>query len=216
MQYTMNVHRALSELKVLDKRIKAAIDGAVLITANKHQNAKIAGITVAEYRDHMKSGYQRAVDLIARRNAIKRAVVESNATTKVVVCGHEYTVAEAIDMKNHGMAGKKLLLAAMRNQFSDAQYKITMYSGENIERAAEQYIMSIIQSQPKDAKSFADSDAMRQMRQEYIANNTFDLIDPIGVSDKIKELEDEINDFESEVDAVLSTSNATTVITFEC
>jgi hypothetical protein len=57
---------------------------------------------------------------------------------------------------------------------------------------------------------------MKKMRQEYIENNTFDLVDPIGVSGKIQELENEINEFEAEIDAVLSTSNAMTMISFDC
>ena len=216
MEPPPNVHRALAELKTIDKRISDAVAESVLVTANKHQNKKIDGVSLNDYRDKMKSSYQRVKDLIKRRNAIKTAVVNSNAVTTVVVCGTTYTVAAAIDLKNHGMAGKKLLLRAMKHQLNVAQEKISRYSGENIERMAEQYILNIIQSQPKDAKASSDSEAMKKMRQEYIENNTFDLLDPIGVSEKIQELENEINEFEAEIDAVLSTSNAMTMISFDC
>jgi hypothetical protein len=60
-----------------------------------------------------------------------------------------------------------------------------------------------------------DSEAMKALRKDYIANNTYDLIDPLGVAKLMEELTDEINEFETEVDAALSVSNAVTVIEFE-
>lgn len=96
---TMTIHKALCELKTLDSRIKKAIEGSVFVFANKHSNAKVSGKTISAYSDEVKSAYQSACDLIARRDAIKRAVTLSNATTKVTIGGQEYTIAEAIEMK---------------------------------------------------------------------------------------------------------------------
>ena len=56
---------------------------------------------------------------------------------------------------------------------------------------------------------------MKALRKDYITNNTYDLIDPIGVTKVMENLLDEINEFETEVDATLSVSNAVTVIEFE-
>lgn len=95
----MTIHKALCELKTLDARITKCIGETEYVFANKHSNDKVNGMTVAAYCDEIKSGYQRVTDLIKRRDAIKRAVVLSNAVTKVTVGGKEYTVAEAIEMK---------------------------------------------------------------------------------------------------------------------
>lgn len=99
----MTIHKALCELKTLDARITKSIGETEYVFANKHSNDKVNGMTVAAYCDEIKSGYQRVTDLIKRRDAIKRAVVLSNAVTKVTVGGKEYTVAEAIEMKNRGV-----------------------------------------------------------------------------------------------------------------
>ena len=85
----MTVHKALCELKTLDARITKAIQGSVYVFANKHANAKVAGMSVSDYCAEVKSAYQSACDLIARRDAIKRAVTLSNATTKVTIGGQE-------------------------------------------------------------------------------------------------------------------------------
>lgn len=211
----MSVHKALAELKIIDNRIINAIGDAVFVTANKHSNEKISGMTLTEYKDMMKSGNQKVNDLINRRNAMKRAVVLSNASTTVTINGVTYTVAEAIEMKNHGVEHLERVLATMTYQYSAAKRKIDENSGEAIEKRAENYILSVISSQPKDSKMTVDSDAMKALRKDYIANNTFDLIDPIGILKKMEELRDEISSFKSEVDAALSVSNALTVIEFE-
>ena len=211
----MTVHKALAELKIIDSRINNAIHDGVYVVANKHSNDKIGGKTINEYKEHMKACHQKVSDLIARRNAIKRAVVLSNANTKVKVGNDEFTVAEAIEMKNHGMEFKTHYLRTIANQNYSAQSEINRNSGDAIEKRAEQYILSVIQAQPKDSKMSVDSDAMKALRKTYIENNTYDLIDPLDVNKILEDMTKEIEEFNTEVDAALSVSNALTVIEIE-
>lgn len=211
----MTIHKALSELKTIDDRIIKAIRSNTYVMAVKHSAEKINGVKVADFKDNMKSGYQKVTDLIARRDAMKRAVVLSNATTKVKVGNNEYTVAEAIEMKNHGMEFKKALLQNLYTAYGSAQNEFNKNNDEALEKKAEQYILAVIAAQPKDAKMSVDSDAMKVMRQNYIENNKYDMLDPLGVAKIIEALDTEINEFNTEVDAALSVSNALTVIEFE-
>lgn len=211
----MTVHKALAELKVIDDRIDKAISEGVYVIANKHSNEKIQGMTIEQFKEKMKASHQKVADLINRRNALKRAVVLSNATTKIKIGNDEYTVAEAIEMKNHGMEFKTNYMRMITSQNLSAQADINRNSGEAIEKRAEQYVLSVIQAQPKDAKMAIDSDAMQALRKDYIKNNTYDLIDPLKVNDIIEKMADEINEFNTEIDAALSVSNALTVIEFE-
>ena len=214
-QEKMTIHRALSELKTMDDRITKAIDDVTYVVAVKHSAEKINGVPVAEFKESIKSGYQKVQSLMARRDAMKRAVVLSNATTKVTVAGKEYNVCEAIEMKNHGMEYKKYLRNKLVSQQRTAQANLDANSGEALEKKAEQYVLSVISAQPKDSKMSVDSEAMKALRKDYITNNTYDLIDPIGVTKVMENLLDEINEFETEVDAALSVSNSLTVIEFE-
>lgn len=211
----MTIHNALAELKTLNARIEKAIRETPYVLAAKHSAEKINGMSIADFKTQIKSCYQKATDLIARRDAMKRAVVLSNANTKITIGGNEYTVAEAIEMKNHGIEFKERLLNAMTYAYNDAQNDLSRNSGDSLERKAEQYVLAVIQAQPKDSKMTVDSDAMQSLRKTYIENNTYDLIDPLGVANVIKSLEDEINKFNTEIDAALSCSNALTVIEFE-
>lgn len=211
----MLVHEALCELKTIGNRIEKEIGNAVFVTANKHSNQKISGVSIQEFKDRMVSDYQSITDLINRRNAMKRAVVLSNATTKVTIGDVEYTVAEAIDMKQHAMEFYNSLLGQMTRWNTMSLSELKNNSGDALERRAENYMLSVIQAQPKDSKMSVDSDAMKQLRATYIADNTYDLIDPLNISEKMKQLEEYISKFNTKVDAALSVSNATTVIEFE-
>lgn len=211
----MTIHKALSELKTIDDRIVKAIRSNTYVLAVKHSAEKINGVKVDNFKDNMKSGYQKAIDLIARRDAMKRAVVLSNATTKVKIGNAEYTVAEAIEMKNHGMEFKKTLLQHLYTAYGSAQNEFNKNNGEALEKKAEQYILAVIAAQPKDAKMSVDSEAMKAMRQTYIDNNKYDMVDPLDVAKLIEAIDTEINEFNTEVDAALSVSNALTVIEFE-
>lgn len=211
----MTVHKALAELKVIDDRINKAITSGTYVVANKHSNQKIHGMTIDEFKTQMQADFQKVSDLIARRNAIKRAVVASNAVTKVKVGDTEYTVAEAIEMKNHGMEFKDYFMRAISTQYVRAKNELDLNSGDPLDKRAEQYVLSVIQAQPKDSKMAVDSDAMKNLRAQYIKDNQYDIIDPIGVKNVIDGLDTEVSEFLTEVDAALSVSNAITVLDIE-
>lgn len=211
----MTIHKALAELKTMDDRINKAIRSTSYVLAVKHSAEKINGVKVSNFKEQMRSGYQKVTDLIKRRDAMKRAVVLSNATTKVKIGDNEYTAAEAIEMKNHGMEFRSALLRQMNSDYIAAQNDLARNGGEALEKKSEQYVLAVIAAQPKDSKMSADSDVMKGLRQTYIENNTYDLVDPLDITKVMETLDAEINEFNAEVDAALSVSNALTVIEFE-
>lgn len=211
----MSVHKALAELKTIDDRIAKAINEGVYVLANKHSNEKINGISITDFKNQMKSHHNKVSDLMNRRNAIKRAVVLSNAQTKITVGGVEMTIAEAIDAKNHSMQLQTKYITMLSAQLRRAQDTMALNSGEPLERKAEQHVLAVIQAQPKDSKMSVDSDVMKNLRKAYIENNTYDLIDPLEVAKLIDVMAKEIDAFNVEIDSALSVSNALTIIEIE-
>lgn len=205
---TMNIHKALSELKVIGDRITKGLNKMPFVLVNEHVNTKIQGVNISEYTEQMKSAYQSVVDLINRRDAIKRAVVKSNATTIVMIGGKEYTVAEAIEMKNHGMEYIKLLMGKMASELERCKRTAEINNGQNLESRADGYIRNLFNT--TDMKNLTVE--ATAARDEFIKQHTTELVDPLKVSDKIAELEKEYYEFIADVDAVLSVSNATTEI----
>lgn len=206
----MSVHKALAELKTMDDRITKAINSGTYCCANKHSNVKISGISIPEYRAKMRGDYDKVVSLIMRRNAMKRALVLSNAKTIVTINGVEYTVAEAIEMKNHGVTYDVMFCNRLKLQYGTAQNTISAKNGDELERKAEKYVVEMYGSN-EDAKKGENASLAKK---EYIEQNSYDFIDEIKIVDRIKEIEEYVDAFMVEVDSVLSVSNALTEIEF--
>lgn len=208
---TMTVHQALAELKVLDSRITKAIAGGKYMDVKRHCDKKIGGADVGEYcTKTIRASYDSAIDLIARRNAIKRAVVRSNAVTTVDIGGTTYTVAEAIEMNNHGIDFEQQLYDEIRRQMMIAQSEINRNSGPYIQQKAENYINGLYGGKDK-----VDADSAKAQMQAYIDANSYELVDPLGVQDILAKMEADIASFTANVDAALSVSNAITKIEVE-
>lgn len=208
--YKMTVHEALAELKVLGNRIDKEINATTFVTTNKHSNTKINGKSIKDYTANMVSDLQSIQDLIARRSAIKRAVTKSNAETMITLDnGTKMSVAEAIEYKTVGITYKQRLLDRITRQYNSATTTISTDS-DDIEYRADAYIHGLYGGKEKEI----DSKSITAQRNTYIEANTIDLIDPNNAADLIKKLNDEIDYFNSKVDAALSVSNATTTIEF--
>ena len=208
---TMTVHQALAELKILDSRINKAIDGGTYLAVKRHCDKKISGMDTKEFCDSViRSSFDSVTGLIARRNAIKRAVVKSNAITTVEIAGTTYTVAEAIEMNNHGIEYDQHLLSTMRSQYAISTSEVNRNSGAAIQQKAENYINGLYGGKDK-----VDADAAKTQMQAYIDANSYELVDPLDIKKVMQDLDDHIASFTAEVDAALSVSNAITKIEVE-
>lgn len=208
---TMTIHKALAELKVLEKRIYGAIDEAKFCQTNRHSNEKIEGISIEDYKKRIQSSYDKVNDLISRRDAIKRAVSHSNAVTEVEIAGVKYTVAVAIEMRNHGIEFKRELLNKMKDQYGKAISILAIKNGVELEKKVEDQIVALYGQK----ENGTDPERIKATRKELMTQYSYDLIDPLKLGEVMNQLEKEINDFTSEVDSALSTSNALTTITIE-
>ena len=206
----MTVHKALAELKTLDDRINTAIGESVFVRANRHNNTKIFGKTIEEFKADSAASLMSATALINRRNAMKRAVVLSNAITKVNIGGVEYTVAEAIEMNNHGMENLVELRNCLREQYSSVKRMVESENGDKLVKACENYIQATFGTKEK-----INNPDIEMAQKVYMTNNTYDIVTGLDIEKVIKELTDRIDAFKAEVDSALSVSNALTVIEFD-
>lgn len=207
---TMTIHSALASLKVLDSRIINAIDKNSYVTQVKNNVQQISGVPLAEKKEQMKAGFESVTDLIRRRAALKKAIVLSNAKTIVTIGGVEYTVAEAIEMKNHGIEFDAILLAELQRQYMSAQATI-MKHNESLDKKADDYVTGMLGN--KEGRTNVDE--FDKARKTYIEANTAVLVDPIDVHKQIELLTQKIDNFTAEVDSALSVSNALTIIEIE-
>lgn len=209
---TMTIHKALCELKTLDSRILSAIEANPFVFANKHSNTKVGGVDIGEYCKEIESRYQKIKDLMARRDAIKRAVVLSNAMTTVTIGGREYTVAEAIEIKNHSIPLRQRLLRSMTDNMQTSRRAAERANGEFLESRADDYVRSMY-GNSTDMKNM--SEEIKKSREDFIKQQTMEIVDPLHITEESKALEESINEFLVNIDSALSVSNALTSVEIE-
>lgn len=208
---TMNVHKALIELKILSERINEAIRDASFCTAVKNTETKIKGQTVADYKTAGQGSWDKIHDLIARQRAIKCELAKSNASTTVQIEDRTYTVAEAIWLNQNGINYEQLLLNKMETEYANEVRKMELQNA-NVEQKAEDRIRMLGGKTNSEDNPYS-AETLTNMANDYIEKNRFDLVQGIEVKAKTEDLRTHIDKFKAEVDAALSVSNANTIIT---
>ena len=212
---TMTIHRALVELKTIGDRIENAIFSAKFCAAVKHGSKLVNGRRMEDYLADAGSSYDKVSDLISRYNAIKAAVSKSNAVTVVNIGGKEYTVAEAIAMKQHGMEYWIYLRNQIKKQLDDATVQIQR-NNTTLDGQADEFISNVYGG--KEATKGVDPSAIDQARKSYIESRQYELVDGLAskkgtsAQEIAQKLDDMIQTFENEADSALSVSNAVTTI----
>lgn len=202
----MSVTQGLAELKLLDKRINKELSyvfwAKVSTKNNRVDEAALKKVAQAEYQSYM--------DLVKRRDTIKRAIVLSNAVTAVTVgSGSTHwkgTVAEAIEHKA-SLTYKKSLLEKIKKCISTVQSEYST-ANEALERRLDGLLTSEL---GKDVKT--NPETITALRTSFLETNKVELVDPLDLMKMAKDLSDEIDSFESNVDWVLSEANGRTQIT---
>lgn len=200
----ISVTRGLAELKMLDKRIQKLTTQIDLIKVGfaYPQNEDI----VKEHKGmemKIKSDFQSLLDLIARRDIIKKAIINSNSITIVRINNKEMTVAEAIERKS-SINYKKELVMKMKRSLNEATNGL-----EQKERECSQRLDAFIASQEKVLK---DPTILKSATESFMQIHKPALIDPLRLGECIVKLEEEVENFLTEVDFALSESNARTEI----
>ena len=202
----MTIHRALSELKLIDSKIEKQINE--IVPSGIYQKGKLINNYVKEedFSTSAKSKFDSVNDLIARKNAIKSAIVEANGVTKVKISEKEMTIADAINFKAVVKFKKKLIETLKARQ----QQAVAQLNQQNT--VVEQNVQRILEATFGKENVKAGKDDVESVRKPYMDANEFHLFDPLKVAEKVEAMEKEVGDFEMEVDAVLSEINAVTFI----
>jgi hypothetical protein len=199
----ISVTQGLAELKLLDKRINKELS-YVFWAKVSTKNSRVDEVAL---KKSAQAEYQSYMDLVKRRDTIKRAIVLSNATTPVSI-GTKWsgTVAEAIEHKA-SLAYKKSLLDKIKRCMTtvDSEYAS---ASEALERRLDGLLSSEL---GKDVKT--NPDTITALRQSFLETNKVEIVDPLDLVNMAKELGDEIDAFETNVDWVLSEANGKTLIT---
>ena len=199
----MTITEGLVELKLLSSRIEKEINMSEWIWSVK--TIDCTEESSVPYEDKAKAAYQSIRDLIEERNKIKSALVKSNATTMVKVGKKEMTVAEAIERKS-SIGYEQKLLMRWKTVYANAVNRVDT-ENVRVQNRIDQMLSQLVVNDKSDI-----AEAQKAVTETYIAQNGWMVYDPLNLEDKIKKLDEDIDDFLKNVDLALSLSNAVTHI----
>jgi uncharacterized protein YoxC len=192
----ITVTRAIKLAKTLQQEIDGYSPNLVSVVAGKGSPGGFADTD--SFIKSAKEEFQSINDKIDRMNRIKAALLISNATTVVDVNGKGYTIAQIIQMKQANP--QKKLLNSLKRHLSllNSQYSREM---DKYMSGLEQTLKTLPPKEDKDKAVKVYSDNFKPK-----------LEDPQSLSKVIDNIEKEVSAFESEIDILLSISNAKTEI----
>lgn len=209
------ITQALDERQLLVKKIASKVESANFVDAKKRNEEKVYGARVSadEFKKNAEASYQQITDLIERYQQVDAAIVASNATTTLETSYGTFTVAAAISLRNRLRAAtsiEMLFESNLENKMA-ADYEkyldVTEKKNKALNETAENMRLSILgkESLRKDEKPL-------EVVNEYVKENTFEIIDPLGVIQKIEESKTRRSSLLTELETQIKVSNATTFI----
>ena len=158
--------------------------------------------------------FEKIQEKIKRYYQIEEAIIVSNAKVKIHTQVGDFTVAGAVSLRNR-LRGKSTyqnsLFEVNMERKMDQEYTRSVQQIKNmnlqLEERADAVRLSILE---KDSKGKGDNslDAVN----DFLKENTMELVDPLDIKTLIDENEAKRNALLSELDTRLKVSNATTFI----
>jgi hypothetical protein len=202
-EYTIT--KALSELKLLEKRIDKSIGGLTIISSKKGDNGKVSDkYSYEEFKTNAYADLQSVNDLIDRRYKILCAIIKSNSVTTIKVNGTEMTVADGISMKTQiEQKGRLLKKLRMHNEMINNHI---LNKNFTVNASLERMLTGF------SSDKGTNKDDLKSVSETYLSMHELKLVDPMNIGILIKDLDYEIDTFTSNIDYILSESNSITKI----
>lgn len=209
----MSVTRALAEIKSLDDRIQRAVTQGeyVAVLVGKNQQAKMhsGNKSPDQVKAEIQGSFDQVQQLMSNREKLKAAVVMSNATTKVQLSSRELTVAEAIELKR-SIVNKETFLNNLRVRYTQAIALVDKLNSQ-LDNSIQAALLTVYGNEKGKVEQTMVEAIAKPRRDREEAS----LFDPCDILKKIRLLEDEVIEINTELDFILSESNARTEIEVE-
>lgn len=215
----MSVTRAMTELRLLDRRIRYVIRISCFAGAvqrknflpghgNNEESCENVGLhrqlLINLLRHRMARLHVSFIkDMINRRQMIKSAILRYNRETEVVVSGKNMTIAEAAELKS-SLEYEKLLLAEMKRQYAETKREVD-HRNDTVCETGDALLKSRLE---KSRSQIVGSDDIRKILESYSEQNEWKFVSPENMEALMTELEDKLDFLEFELDYVLSEVNA--------
>lgn len=208
----MLITEALDERDFLATKIRKDIGALKTVTVRRKGDPAVdGGVKPEDFKSDNAALYQSIVDRIDRLGKINRAIIQSNAETKITVNGIEYTIAQAIATKANILKGDDLSLLLRDRLTSDAGGATIAFDRFN--RAAtdarDNYIKALLTGDNKEL-----SDAQVSSIDTVVDPITPEIVEAIDVEKELDKLNTKLDELSAKLNTAIKVSNATTYIEF--
>ena len=207
MTNKISVTRALKEISTLGPRINDAMNALVVCSVKRKSQKQLGNRTIAEVEKDYAAAYAKVMGLIRYQDALKAKVYESNAVTKVKIAGKEYTVAMAIGMKTNSLQSIQTLAGKMASAYAVMEHQVTT-TNTKVALSAETEAATAYGSKAKTATP----GEYEAFVLAFLDRNEVELVTGFDIPKTVRELNDLVSEFNSEVDVIIAESNAMTFI----
>ena len=206
---TMTLYEALGKKKILEDRIKKAQSYRLCFIKKKHEDVTTDGYTVEEAIKSVKEGYQSSIALINNYIALKSAINDANAVTKIKVAEKEYTIANAI-VRQRELDREKFFYSKMISNLNGCDDEVRKRKEEYLSpEKISQHVARVLGDSKKD-------DALiKSVTEDYEKKWDVELCDPLNTRELAEKKLQEIETFKEEIHFALNKANVDTVITVE-
>lgn len=217
----MTVYSALNKRKIyLDKLNKLSSSGTPYCDAVQANAVDINGMTIEAFTNKCKSNYDKGVAILRNFFALNAAITVSNALTHLTIGERDYTVTEAI-VRYDRLNAETEFLNNIAKSVANAQAMISKQNADKLsERAISDYVVKMLancnmQVTEANAQDEQILNLQKRFREDYIAANTYQIIDPYDLSSKIEAMMDELREFRDKFNEAINICNMQTVITVD-
>ena len=202
----MSITRGLVEKKLLAKRIEQHFSKFVPVSIVIGDNSPAGFKSVKDFDNYAQASYNELKDEMERYGKIVQAIADSNAKTRVNICGQEYTVARALEKKKFYSTVMAQYLIKLKAYFHEKEKEYTKLVRD--EKSKEDMEFDTFVGKDKGLKE----EELQVTRKIISERHKVHFLDPLNVRKLIDKMEQEQTDFLMNVDIVLTESNSKTEI----
>lgn len=212
MSETITIQEALRAIKLTEKKLAANLIATPLV-AVQYADRKVVGNTTSKeaFIEQVTATYQSSMDLIARYHLLKGKVAESNATTQITIAGQTMSISAAIEYKT-SLVMEKSVLEKLRKESAQAIKELQMAEARLQNEADLAANTLITAAAGTDKKTQPD---YLEFVKSFKKTREVSLVDPLDYAKKLEELTNFIDEFDEEIDNLLTLSNVQTKITLD-
>jgi hypothetical protein len=202
--------RALSKLKTTEKEIEEFFNtdktpSPLFLSSKKEADSVVLGttLTVKEFETRAVAQKDKIENLIKLHRVLKRKISEANNTIQVEIRGEKMSITEAIFYKQT-IKFKEQLCKRFRKELTD--WKVLK---EKSDRAIETNAVNLTKQISQEGNSEEDvKERLKQLTMIFSKGLQYTAIDPLQANDVVTNIENEIREFNEEIDFILNEVNS--------